>query len=71
MVIKGNVILADSGKALHKIGTETPTTITRVALAPYAKAEDWEDCDYGLLPSHDEATEEEKDAALRRFGVEM
>lgn len=71
MVIKGNVILADSGKALHKVGTETPTTITRVSLAPGAKAEDWEDCDYGLPPSQDEATEEDKVAALRRFGVEV
>ena len=71
MVIKGNVILADSGKALHKVGTETPTTITRVALAPGAKAEDWGDCDYGLPPSQDESTEEDKDAALRRFGVEV
>ena len=71
MVIKGNVILADSGKALHKVGTETPTTITRVALAPSAKAEDWEDCDYGLPPSQDEVTEGDKDEALRRFGVEV
>lgn len=53
MVIKGNVILADVGKALHKVGTETPTTITRVALAPNARTEDWEDCEYGLLPSED------------------
>ena len=71
MVIIGNVILADVGKALHKVGTETPTTITRVALAPGAKAEDWEDCDYGLPPSQDEATEEDEDSALRRFGVEV
>lgn len=53
MVIKRNIILADVGKALHKVGTEMPTTITRVALAPNAKVEDWEDCEYGLPPSHD------------------
>lgn len=71
MVIQGNIITADEGRALHRKGTETPTTITRVALAPSVSADDWEDCDYGLPPSQDEATEADKDAALRRFGVEV
>lgn len=71
MVIEDNIIKADDGKALHRKGTETPTTITRVALSPSASADDWEDCDYGLPPMPVEATEEDKDEALRRFGVEV
>lgn len=71
MVITGNIITADDGRAIHRKGTETPTTITRVALSPSASADDWEDCDYGLPPMPVETAEEDKDAALRRFGVEV
>ena len=71
MVITGNIITADEGKALHRKGTETPTTITRVALAPNASADDWEDCEYGQPPSSEHVTEADKDAALLRFGVEV
>lgn len=73
MVITGNIITADEGKALHRKGTETPTTITRVALAPWDAAANWEDCDYGEpeQPSPEDVTEADKDAALRRFGVEV
>lgn len=47
MVITGNIITADDGKALRHKGTETKTTITRVALAPSDSADNWEDCEYG------------------------
>ena len=71
MVITGNIITAAEGKALHRKGAETPTTITRVALAPWDSAENWEDCDYGEPPQSEDVTEEDKDEALRRFGVEV
>ena len=69
MVVTGNIITADDGMALHRKGTETPTTITRVALAPWDSAENWEDCDYGEPPSPDDPTMEDKDAAPKRYGV--
>ena len=69
MVVTGNIITADESMALHRKGTETPTTITRVALAPWDSVENWEDCDYGEPPSPDEPTMADKDAALNSHGV--
>ena len=69
MVVIGNIITADDGKALHRKGEETPTTITRVAFAPWDSADNWEDCDYGEPPSPDDPTMEDKDTALKRYGV--
>ena len=68
MVITDNIITAEEGKALHRIGEPHPTTVTRVSLAPWDVPDNWEDCEYG---EGDEPTEADKDAALRRFGVEV
>ena len=46
MVITGNIITADEGKALRRKGTDAQTTITRVALAPSDSSDNWEDCEY-------------------------
>lgn len=50
MVITNNIITADEGMALHLKGEPAPTTITRVALAPWDSPDNWEDCDYGVPP---------------------
>lgn len=68
MVITGNIIAADEGKALHRKGEPTPTMITRVALAPWDVPDNWEDCEYG---EGDEPTIDDANAALCRFGVEV
>lgn len=47
MTIDGNILTADEGKAIHRKGEPTPTTITRVALPASDSPENWEDCDYG------------------------
>ena len=69
MVVTGNIITADEGMALHRKGTETPTTITRVAFAPWDSADNWEGGDYGEPPSPYETTMADKDAALNSHGV--
>ena len=69
MVITGNIITAYEGMALHRKETETPTTITRVALAPWDSADNWDDCDYGEPPSPDGPTMAGKDAAPNSHGV--
>ena len=69
MVVTGNVIKADAGKALRRKGSTEPSAVTRVALAPNDSPDNWEDCD--LPVPGDEAIEADKDAALRRFGVEV
>ena len=71
MKIDGNRLFAEDGMAIHRKGEPSPTRITRVALGPSDSADNWEDCEYGDTPSPDESTMEDKDAALRRFGVEV
>ena len=68
MKILGRTIIADEGRAIHRKGEPSPSPIVRASLAPNDSIENWEDCDYGMP---DEVTVEDKDAALRRFGVEV
>ena len=68
MVIEGNHITADDGKALRRKGSTDASEATEAWLAPTDSPDNWEECDYGIA---DEPTMEDKDAALRRFGVEV
>lgn len=69
MVVDGNRIYADEGKALkNKADTVTRTKVTRVALGPSDSHDNWEDCEYGVDA---DVTEADKDAALARLGVEV
>ena len=70
----GIEIFAYEGKAIrHKDDPHTKTTMTSVCIPLSQSAEDWRDCEYGEdeHPSPDEPTMADKDAALRRFGVEV
>ena len=70
MKIEGNKIYADQGMAIHRKGEPSPSLSTFVSLSSYDKADDFEDCEYGE-PQQNDVTEADKDAALRRFGVEV
>ena len=63
------VLLADEGRAIRKVGDSDPSAATEVWLGSSDAPENWEDCDK-YIPGG-EPTVEDKDAALRRFGVEV
>ena len=66
----GNKLFAaDNGKAIAPKGEDGPTTVTTANAPATAPDDAWHDCEYGE-PS-EEATEADKDAALRKFGVEV
>ena len=68
----GNHILtADEGRAIHQRGMPSPCSTVRARLAPHIDPATWEDCDFGEPEPTDEPTMEDKDATLRRFGVEV
>ena len=70
----GHEIFADDGKAIrHKDDPQTKTTMTSVCIPLVQSPDEWRDCEYGEddQPSPDEPTIADKDAALRRFGVEV
>ena len=70
----GHEIYADEGKAIrHKDDPHIKTTMTSVCIPLAQDPNDWRDCEYGDddTPSPDEPTMAGKDAALRRFGVEV
>ena len=70
----GHEIYADEGKAIrHKDDPHDKTTMTSVCIPLAQSPDDWRDCEYGEddQPSPDEPTMADKDAALRRFGVEV
>lgn len=63
---------ADPGKALRKAGSsDEVSTVTSVAMPKPCDPNTWEDCEYGEPQPSEDATEADKDAALRRFGVEV
>lgn len=67
MTIKDKCIYADEGLALRTADMPQETDIVTVSVARTEQIAEWEDCPH----SSDEATEADKDAALRRFGVEV
>lgn len=50
MKIEGNVIMADDGKAIRRIGDTEYSTVTRVSLSHNDSANNWDDCYYGVPP---------------------
>ena len=71
----GIEIFADEGKAIrHKDDPHVKTTMTSVCIPLAQDPNEWLDCEYGddeTEPSPDEPTMADKDATLRRFGVEI
>ena len=66
------VLTADEGRAIHRKGTPTPShTVGYSFEVGKDDPSNWEDCDLGEPEQADEPTMEDKDAALRRFGVEV
>lgn len=65
-------ITAEAGAAIHREGTPTPShTVGYRFDVGKDDAANWEDCELGEPEQADEPTEADKDAALRRFGVEV
>ena len=63
--LEGRTILrADDGMGICPKSTKNPR-VKSVSLAANDSPENWKDCDL------DDVTEADKDAALRRFGVEV
>lgn len=66
------VLTADNGRAIHRKGTpkQSHTVGYRFEIGA-DDAANWEDCELGEPEQSDEPTEADKDAALRKFGVEV
>lgn len=66
-------LTAESGMSIRRVGEQGKSIITEAYLPMSEDASKWEDCEYGKPdePSAGDATEADKDAALRRFGVEV
>ena len=47
MIIEGNVLTAEEGKAIRRKGETEPSTIQRISLAANDSPDNWEDCHYG------------------------
>lgn len=62
------VLTADEGRAIHR-NTEPCGAVVAAILRSDDSPSNWSDCD--ITVPDDTATEADKDAALRRFGVEV
>lgn len=64
-------LIAEDGAAVHRKTEPTPSHIVAVVLRDGDNPDNWKDCDLGEPTTEEEATEADKDAALRGFGVEV